>query len=103
MSDLGTHYGLVGNVATNLTSATLTATTQGAITLIVNAEGIWAFEFSDAQKQVLVKLIAGKKMDEAQTLLFSQAGVKRVDIQFSRDTLPTDASRITIVVKGAAP
>jgi VCBS repeat-containing protein len=95
----------VGNIKTTLTSATLTDAKSGTVTLVVNAEGLWAYQFTDAQKQALAKLIAGKTKSAAQSLLASQTGVGRVDITVSggnSSTLPTDTSKITIVVSNAS-
>ena len=57
---LGSGYVPVGNIKTALTSATLTNAKSGTITLMVNAEGVWVYQFTDAQKQALARLIAGK-------------------------------------------
>ncbi len=96
-SNPGSGYTLVGKVTTAITTSTVT---QGTITLIVNAKGLWVFHFSDAQKQALAKLIAGKSKTDAQALLTAQSGVKQADITGS--TLPTDPSQITIVVRSVS-
>jgi len=96
-SNPGSGYTLVGKVTTAITTSTVT---QATITLIVNAKGLWVFHFSDAQKQALAKLIAGKSKTDAQALLTAQSGVKQADITGS--TLPTDPSQITIVVRSVS-
>lgn len=104
-TQLGSGYAPVGNIQTTLTGATLTDAKKGTVTLMIDAEGVWAYQFTDAQKQALVKLIAGKTKSEAQTLLASQAGVGQVVITLPNgngDTLPTDVNKITIVIQNAS-
>ncbi len=98
---LGTAYSLVGRVATMLTKASVTNTTQGTITVTIAAQGIWAFRLSTAQKERLTTLIAGKTQQQAQSLLLAQAGVQQVTIKVSGggNTLPTDAHQISMVIQ----
>jgi hypothetical protein len=94
-----TGYVLVGNIATTITNAT--ADTKGIVSLLVNAEGIWVYQFNTAQKQTLMKLIAGKSQTVAQLLLLQQEGVAKTTIQLfggNGSTLPTDQSQITLAV-----
>ena len=91
-------YALVGTVVATITDAKITDMIHGTASLTVNAEGVWAYTFTDEQKQALARLIAGKTKDEVRTLLLSQAGVKQVDVQVSGDNLPADASHIAIMV-----
>jgi VCBS repeat-containing protein len=101
--DPGAGYVLVGKIKTTLTDATVVDAKQGTVKLTVNAEGVWVYQFSDAQKQVLAKLLAGKKRQDAQALLLAQKGVAKVDgIEVSGgdgNTMPTDPGRIKIVVQ----
>lgn len=100
-TDPGPGYALAGNLVTGITQITLTNPNKGTLELFVTAEGIWVYQFSDAQKAMLAKLIAGKSKQAAQTLLLQQMGVARVDIQLSGGdgkTLPTDATQITLDV-----
>jgi len=98
----GTGYMLVGKVATALKQATPADASTGTVRLTVSAEGMWVFAFSNAQKQSLAKLIAGKNKKNAQSLLSTQKGVDRVNMQvFGGDgnTLPTDPHQIAIIVQ----
>ncbi len=100
-TDPGPGYALAGNLVTGITQVTVTNPNKGTLELFVTAEGIWVYQFSDAQKAMLAKLIAGKSKQAAQTLLLQQMGVARVDIQLSGGdgkTLPTDTTQITIDV-----
>ena len=58
------------------------------------------YRFDNAEKAQLARLIAGKSSDNANVMLLQQAGVGKVDgINISNgDTLPADATQITIVV-----
>ncbi|TMC15178.1 MAG: hypothetical protein E6J33_11200 [Chloroflexi bacterium] len=95
----GPGYALAGNVVTTVTQAT--AGSNGTVTLLVKAEGIWVYQFSTAYKMQLAKLIAGKSQSEANALLLGQVGVEKVDsisLSGGGNALPADASQITIVV-----
>ena len=96
----GAGYALVGHIKTQVTNATLGS--QGTVTVTVNAEGVWAYQFSDPQKQALAGLIAGKSEQEATQVLQAQTGVAQVSIHFSGgngQTLPTDPQQITMVIQ----
>ena len=58
------------------------------------------YRFDNAEKAQLARLIAGKSSDNANVVLLQQTGVGRVDgINISGgDTLPRNATQITIVV-----
>jgi len=89
----------VGNIATTMTNTT--ADTKGIVSLLVHAEGIWVYQFNNAQKQMLMKLIAGKSQKVAQSLLLQQEGVDKTTIHLfggNGSTLPTDQSQITLAV-----
>ncbi len=103
-TEFGTGYSLVGKIATRQIQAVITNTSQGTIAVTIVAQGIWDFQFSTAQKQMLTSLAAGKTQQQAQSLLLAQAGVQRVTIQIpqSGNTLPTDVRQISIVVQQAS-
>lgn len=96
----GPGYALVGNLVTTVTQTTVTDANKGTLSVLIKAEGIWAYQFSDAQKQALTKLIAGKTRHDAQTLLLQQPGVMKADIQGdSASKFPTDPSQISLVLQ----
>ncbi len=101
-TDPGGGYALVGKITATIPNAT--ADNTGAVTLTVSAEGTWAYQFTDAQKQSLARLIGGKSVQEAQQLLDSQPGIEKATIQLSGigQTLPTDPTKIKIVVQAVA-
>ncbi len=97
----GASYALVGNVVATQIGAQISDANQGIISVSVAAEGVWVYKFSDAQEQVLAKLIAGKKKATAQSLLSQQPGVMQTNLQLTGgdgDTLPTNFHQIKFVV-----
>jgi len=100
MTDPGAGYALVGNLVTGVTQATV-IDPKSTVSLLVKAEGIWVYQFSDALKHQLARLIAGKSKKDAQALLLKQTGVSQVNIAISAGgtTLPTDSGQITILVQ----
>lgn len=99
----GANFVPVGNIVTTVRNAILNA--NGTISLQVFAEGIWAYQFSDAQLHTLLRLIAGKTQSEANSLLKDQAGVNKITIQLyggDGHTLPSDTSHITLSVLGVS-
>jgi hypothetical protein len=98
----GAGYALVGDLTTKVTQVMVTDPKKGTLLLQVKAEGIWVFQFRDAQKQALANLIAGKSKQNALALLVKQPGVAKADIVVSGgdgNTLPADPTQITIVVQ----
>ncbi len=103
--DPGPGYALVGNLVTDVRQVSLTDAKKGTLSLMVEAEGVWVYQFGAAQKQALAKLLADKSTQNAQTLLLEQKGVTTAAIQFSgsnENTLPSDPTQIIIVVQKVA-
>ncbi len=101
----GPGYTLAGKIATALAQAALADASTGTIKLTVNAEGIWVFHFSAAQKLSLAKLLAGKSKKAVQSLLSARKGVSSISIQVSGgdgNTLPADPGQIAIVVQSVS-
>jgi hypothetical protein len=94
-ANLGTGYALVGNLQA---TAKPQPSQNGMISFIVDARGVWVYQFSDAQRLALAKEIAGKSLKDATTLLQGQKGVGKVQIS-GGTTLPTDPSQIAIQVQ----
>lgn len=78
-SQLSDHYALVGDTVIR-TPQVATTTETGTITLNVSAEGIWVYQFSEAQKQTFGQLVAGKPLTDARDLLLKQEGVSKVTL-----------------------
>ncbi len=94
--DPGQGYALVGNIATDVSISKVNA---DSLSLLVNAKGIWAYQFDTAKQQALARQLAGKKVSDAQKLLDSQRGLINAKIAAKGDTLPTDPTQITFVVQ----
>jgi len=92
-------FALTGNILTTIIQAT--ADKSGKVTIVVDAKGLWVYQFNNAQKSQLAALIVGKTQAQATAILAAQPGVGKIDgISISSgNTLPTDPSKITIVVQ----
>jgi hypothetical protein len=104
MQQLGESYALVSNVATTVTHA-IVGDSQGTASIFVAAEGIWAYQFTNAAKMALAGLIVNKSTKDAQILLAQQAGVASATTTLSgeqQETLPADPQQIAIVVQDIA-
>jgi Zn ribbon nucleic-acid-binding protein len=96
----GPGYSLIGQIATTIVSATLAQQQQGLITLRVQAEGIWTYQFDAQARQRLANLIKGKTQDQALALLREQPGIQSVSLALSGSgsRLPDNADAISIHV-----
>ena len=95
--DSGSAYALTGNVVTGVTKATA-LDTRGMVSLLVSAQGVWVYQFSNAVKQDLANHIANKSEQDAKAYLLGQPGVSDVKIVVSSGTTLPDASHITIEI-----
>ncbi|MBV9710380.1 MAG: hypothetical protein JO011_05600, partial [Ktedonobacteraceae bacterium] len=99
-SSLGPGYVLVNNIQTNLTSQT---TAKNTLSLFFTGKGVWAYQFSDAQKLQLAKAIAGKTVAEAQRILKNTPGISNATINVNGgNALPADYNQISIVIQPIA-
>ena len=98
-ADPGTGYALVGHVKTDLISVVFGD--HGTMTLTIAARGVWAYPFTDAQKQQLAKALAGRSKPEAIQIAGNQPGVAYVTIHLidNQQSLPTDPQQITVLVQ----
>ena len=94
----GADYKLAGQIVTQITIQNIT---QGNISLLANAKGIWVAQL-DAQKQALARAIAGKTVQNAQNILAANKEIGHVDIQVNGNVLPSDPSQISIVLQNVA-
>ena len=94
--DPGQGYSLVGNI---VTSVSVSKVNPDSISLLVNARGIWAYQFDTAKEQALAKQLAGKKLTDAQSFLNAQHGINNAKIATKGDTLPTDPTQITFTIQ----
>ncbi len=100
-TDPGTDYGLTGNITSTIGQPTLADRAHGTISLPVTAKGVWVYQWSDAQKLNLAKLVAGRSTQDAKMLLLGQKGVSAASIQLPSDdngVLPSNLSNVTVDV-----
>jgi hypothetical protein len=96
----GPAYAPVGNILAQVAQATPDA--HGNVLLVTNAAGIWAYQFSAAQRAHFASLIASKSAQNARSVLLGQPGVQNVTITLTGvgvTTMPGDLNRITINVE----
>jgi hypothetical protein len=96
----GPSYISVGAILAQVAKAT--PDSQGNVALVVNAVGIWVYQFSDAQRAHLAGLVTSKESRDAQAILLKQTGVRQVSITLTGmgiTTLPGDTRHITVAVE----
>lgn len=100
---LGASYALSGTIAVYLLPVIVKDAARGSLVLRASVSGIWAYQFTSAQKQAFLKQINGNKVNNATLLLLKQTGVAKVDIQASwwvpwyiQAMVPINASRVTL-------
>jgi len=96
-TDLGPNYALTGNIVARVTRVTV-VDTKGTLSILVRAEGVWVYQFSNTVLQGFANHIANMSNQNAINYLMSQPGVKAVKIDNPNgDTLP-DAAHIKFVI-----
>ena len=97
---LGPTYRLVSRVATSIGQARLTDAQHGTITVLVQAQGTWRYQWSRAEQRLIAHRVQGKSVSEALSLLGREAGVAHTSISLSggAQSIPNDLARITIVI-----
>ncbi len=96
-TDLGPNYALMGNIVAKVTRVTV-VDTKGTLAILVRAEGVWVYQFSNTVLQGFANHIANMSNQNAINYLMSQPGVKAVKIDNPNgDTLP-DAAHIKFVI-----
>ena len=101
MKSPGANYVLSGGITTTIFQVKL-VNPDGKISLMMMAEGVWVYKFSDAQKRQLAQSIAGKSEKDALAVLSAANGVRDVNVQINGgdgNTLPGDTKQITVVVR----
>lgn len=97
--NLGPGYQLTGNVKTTIVQVKTVNPTGSLLALQVRATGLWVYQFSAAQLEKLVRLIAGKTSQNAIKVLKQQIGVSDVRLSEVSETLPTDPTKIVIKIE----
>lgn len=104
---LDPRYALVNTVTTTVSQVAVSDSKHHTLSMTVAASGRWGYSFNTAQQQALVKLIAGKSQQDAQTLLAQQTGVSAVAITIAGtflfwNALPTNLDHITVKMNEAS-
>ncbi|GCE12954.1 hypothetical protein [Tengunoibacter tsumagoiensis] len=96
-TDLGAGYVLQGNVITQASMPD--GGTKDNIPLLINAKGLWSYQFTEAQQHDLLAAIAGKSVADARTLLKARKGVADAKIDMNGSSLPTDLGQMTLSIQ----
>lgn len=101
-SSPGPHYTLANTISTTLGTAHVVDINKGIVTQDITAEGMWAYAFTQADKQRLASFIEGKTAQDAKNLLLNQNGVRTVNIDLYGtflfwNKLPTNINNISFV------
>ncbi|WP_371865761.1 serine/threonine protein kinase [Dictyobacter kobayashii] len=97
--DPGTGYARVGNITSQVVSVNRQSQN---ITLLVSAQGTWAYQFSPQSQRQLLQSVAGKSVGAAEALLKQQNGIANVFIHIKGGdtaTLPTNPASINIQIQ----
>jgi serine/threonine protein kinase len=103
-SQLGANYALIGDTVTGTPTVASLPTDNGTVSYMVEAQGIWVYQFSTAQKQSFAQSIAGKTQADTTALLLKQQGVTKISINSSGfgNALPSSAGDIKFVIVNVA-
>jgi hypothetical protein len=98
VAKFGDGYNLVGDM---VMGTILTSDVNNDPQLVLNVAGIWSFQYTDARKQDIERMIAGKSQDAARLLLHARKDIQHVVIATSGipgSALPSSPESITIIV-----
>jgi hypothetical protein len=96
-TELGPNYALTGNIVTQVTRVTV-VDTKGTLAILVSAEGVWVYQFSNSVLQGFANHIANMSNQNAVQYLLSQPGVKAAKIDNSNGNTMPDAAHIKFVI-----
>ena len=96
-TDPGPNYALTGNIVAEVTRVTV-VNTKGTLSILVKAEGVWVYQFSDSVLQGFTNKIANMSNQDATNYLMGQPGVQAVKIDISNGSTLPDAAHIKIVI-----
>ncbi len=99
---LGTGYSVQGTIKTSIMQVATTEAAHGTLSLLVNAQGTWGYQFTSAQINQLSRRIAGLSRQEAIHLLKRDPHIQAVSITetWNATNLPSDPVHIQIMVLG---
>ncbi len=97
---LGTGYSVQGAIKTTVAQVATTEAAHGTLSLLVNAQGTWSYQFSSAEINQLSRRIAGLSRQQAIHLLKQEPHIQAVNITetWNATNIPTDPAHIQIMV-----
>ena len=97
---LGPPYSLASRVTTRIVQASLADARRGTLTIIVQAQGTWRYQFSRAKQRAIAHRIEGKSVQAALSMLAEAPGVAHSSISLSggAQNIPSDPGSISIVI-----
>jgi VCBS repeat-containing protein len=97
---LGAGYSVQGTIKTTVTQVATTEAAHGTLSLLVNAQGTWSYQFSSAQINQLSRRIAGLPRQQAIHLLKQEGHIQAVNITetWNATNIPTDPAHIQMMV-----
>src|SRR6266700_3016374 len=96
-ASLGPNYALTGSIVANVTRVTV-VDTKGTLSILVRAEGVWVYLFSNTVMQGFANHIANMRNQDAITYLMGQPGVKAVKIDNPNGNTLPDAAHIKFII-----
>src|SRR6266568_7794217 len=96
-ASLGPNYALTGSIVANVTRVTV-VDTKGTLSILVRAEGVWVYLFSDTVLQGFANHIANMDNQLAINYLMGQPGVKAVKIDNPNGNTLPDAAHIKFII-----
>ncbi len=96
-ASLGPNYALTGSIVANVTRVTV-VDTKGTLSILVRAEGVWVYLFSNTVLQGFANHIANMSNQDAITYLMGQPGVKAVKIDNPNGNTLPDAAHIKFII-----
>jgi hypothetical protein len=101
VAKFGDGYVILGDMLVGTITA-LNGIVNDTPQLLLNVTAIWSFQYTDARRQEIGRIIAGKSQDTVRLLLHARKDVQNVTISTSGvpgSALPSSPSHIAIVVK----
>ncbi len=99
---LGAGYSVQGTIKTIVTQVATTEVAHGTLSLLVNAQGTWGYQFSNVEINQLSRRIAGLSWQQAIHLLKHAPHIQSVSITetWNATTIPSDPNHIQMMVLG---
>ena len=97
---LGANYTLLGDIQITIVQATATDHRQGSVEMDVQVTGTWVYQITPDMQQHLLRLIAGKTIQQAGAMLLQIPGIAgaQVSMKGGNRMLPEDPRSIHIIV-----